>query len=306
LQRQNKFAIILLNWNGLDDTLECLESLEKLTYSSYEIILVDNGSTDNSLEVLKERYPHLTYIENETNLGFAEGNNRGMHKAMERGADWVVLLNNDTVVAPNFLEGFNEAASGNTKAGVLGAKIFYHSEPATLWYAGGGVDKRDWSCYHIGNGRPDLTEKYRNISPTEYACGCALAVSKEALCTVGGMSPEYFLIWEEIDWCYRLRKAGFECLFTPGARVWHKLSQSFIEGNRGPMWHYYYMRNRLLFVKRHASARQRLSFYTQTLLPELLAPHPHKKATLLGVAHYFQRRFGEGALQLFQLKQPSN
>ena len=299
-QRQNKFAIILLNWNGLQDTLECLDSLQQLTYPSFEIILVDNGSTDHSLEVIKERYPLLTTVENETNLGFAEGNNRGMAKAMERGADWIVLLNNDTVVAPNFLEALALAAKDHPEAGVLGAKIFYHNEPATLWYAGGGVDRRTWSCYHVGNGHPDFNEKYRTITPTEYACGCALAVSKEALCAVGGISSEYFLIWEEIDWCYRLRQAGFECLFIPGARVWHKLSQSFVEGNRGPMWHYFYMRNRLLFIKRHAKPKERLRFYIQVLLPELFGlPKPQRNASLLGVFDFFRGRLGKGALHRF-------
>ncbi len=302
-KKPDKFAIIILNWNGLNDTLECLDSLKSLTYSSFEIILVDNGSTDGSLKTLKEHYPDLIYVENQTNLGFAEGNNRGIEVALDRGADFVVLLNNDTVVAPDFLNAFAAAGEEHPKAGALGAKIFYHDEPATLWYAGGGVDRTSWSCYHIGNGRPDQSEKYRKIAPTEYGCGCALAISKEAISKVGTLSPEYFLIWEEIDWCYRLRNEGFECLFVPGARVWHKISQSFAEGNRGRMWHYFYMRNRLLFIQRHATRKERARFYLQTFLPEVFnlikSRDPHCRAALLGIADFFRRRLGAGSLSVF-------
>lgn len=300
----NKFAIIVLHYCGLDDTLECLDSLEKLDYQSFELILVDNGSTD--LKTLKERHPHLIFVENEENLGFAEGNNRGIAQAMERGADWIVMLNNDTIVAPNFLQQLAIAAKEHPKAGVLGAKIFFHDDPATLWYAGGGVDQRLWRCYHTGCGDHDIGDKYRQIVPIEYACGCALAISKEALCEVGGMSPEYFLIWEEIDWCYRLRGADFECLFVPGAHVWHKVSQSFAGGNRSPMWHYFYMRGRLLFIKRHAHLRQRLLFYVRIFIPELLQlltqsakKCSRSRAALLGIYDFFRGNLGPGRLSSF-------
>lgn len=303
-----KWAIIILNWNNAKDTLECLQSLEKIQYPHFEVILIDNGSSDHSLEKIRHQYPDLLIIPHRENLGFAEGNNHGLKAAKERKAEMILLLNNDTVVAPNVLLAFSKAAQEHPKAAVFGAKIYYYDDPATLWYAGGEVNTKTGRCFHVGCGQADIEKKYTQISDTGYACGCALALRESILEKVGFLNPKYFLIWEEIDFCWRIKKAGFSCLFVPQAKVWHKVSSSFIEGNRGPMWQYYYFRNRILFLKEHnkkGAWRIFLFFEILHLCASIFYPktpsafRKQTKAALLGVWDAFWGNFGKGRLAKF-------
>ncbi|MBS0629587.1 MAG: glycosyltransferase family 2 protein [Verrucomicrobia bacterium] len=290
-----KIIVIVLNWNNAPDTLECLASLEKIDYPDYEILLVDNGSTDNSLTQIRSRYPQLPILENGENLGYAEGNNRGLLEGLKRGAELLLLLNNDTIVSPHLLSELAKAAQKHPSAGVFGPKIYFYDDPATIWYAGGSVDLKTGRCYHIGWGAP---EGYNEIKETDYICGCALAVRAQVVEKVGLLSPEYFLIWEEIDWCYRIRRAGYKCLYVPKARIWHKVSASFPEGNRGPTWQYYYYRNKLLFHRRHTNRRwQKDDFLELARLVQLTFSakadlRRKSRAALAGIRDYFFGRFG--------------
>ena len=245
-----KICIIILNWNGLDDTLECLDSVKKIDYPNFNVIVVDNGSTDNSVEVIKKRFSEVTLIATGKNLGFAEGNNVGMRYAMSKGTDYILLLNNDTTVDARLLSSLVEAAEQNLDAGIFGAKIYYYSEPDKIWYAG-ATWNRESSYFHIiGTGEIDNGSAFESIYETDYACGCALFVRTEVIYKVGLMDPKYFLTYEESDWCYKARKAGFKVLFAPQAKVWHKVSSSF-GGARSPLQQYFYTRNILLWGGRN-------------------------------------------------------
>ena len=270
------------------------------------MIVVDNGSTDDSLSLIKEAFPQHLFVENEKNLGFSEGNNRGIDVALDRGASLLLLLNNDTIVAPNLLTELAKAAKKHPEVGVFGPTIYFYDEPATIWYAGGSVDPKSGRCYHVGCGQDKGP-----ASPqlTDYICGCALAVRAEVVREVGLMDPRYFLLWEEIDWCYRIREKGSSCMVLPHARVWHKVSASFAKGNRGPMWHYFYFRNQLLFHKNHFPKRKVLktkelfgliktSFHPQT--PK--SQRKESRAALLGIRDYLLGRFGKGCLSKFTQK----
>jgi GT2 family glycosyltransferase len=265
-----KIAVVVLHYRNLSDTLECLDSLERQDYPHFEIVLVNNDPTDAACKNSTAGYTRLHFIQNEKNLGFAEGSNVGMRFALKRGADAVLLLNNDTTTSPHLLSAFASAAASHPTAGVFGAKILYYEDPTVLWHAGGDVHPVSLRCFHEGCLDSDLEKKWDTIRPINYACGCALFATKEAIETVGLLAPEFFLIWEEIDWCWRMRQAGYECLYIPEARVWHKISKAFEGGNRGPLWHYYYFRNRLLFLKRNISLPKRLRFYW-TYFPKELA-----------------------------------
>lgn len=297
----NKIAIVILNWNQIEETIECLNSVTAIRFPNYEIILVDNGSTETFPVNFLESYPHVSLLQNGKNLGFAEGNNRGIAYALERGAEYVLILNNDTRVDPDILHALMEAAHLHPEAGVFGAKIYYYDEPTTLWYAGGEVDSKKGRCYHVGCTDSDLEKKWEEVRDTGYACGCALFIRAETIHKVGMMDPQFFLIWEEIDWCWRIRQAGYRCLFVPKAKVWHKISLSFEGGNRGAVWQYFYWRNRLLFLKRHDPS----FFYRTTLWREIgklmitvLSPWTDKSARALysaalsGVRDYYRGRFG--------------
>lgn len=294
-------AIVILNWNRSEETLECLQSVTSIRFPKYEIIVVDNGSSESAPEKFQEAFPEVRLLRNEENLGFAEGNNRGIAYALERGAEYILILNNDARVDPEILNAFMEAAEQNPDAGVFGAKIYYYDDPTTLWYAGGEVDQKRGLCYHVGCTESDLEKKRETIQDTGYACGCALFVKAEAAHEVGLMDPKFFLIWEEIDWCWRIREAGYRCLFVPKARVWHKISASFEGGNRGAVWQYFFWRNRLLFMKRHYPS----FFYKTTLWLEIgrlfcksWNPWLGKKerelnrASLTGVRDYYRGQFG--------------
>jgi GT2 family glycosyltransferase len=292
---KSMLAIVILNWNRAEETLECLKSVAAIRYPHFEIILVDNGSS----EPLPEIPDSIRLLRNEENLGFAEGNNRGIAYAIERGAEYILLLNNDTSVDPEILNAFMEAAAQNPDAGVFGAKIYYYDEPTTLWYAGGDVDLKRGRCYHVGCTKSDLDKRWETIQETGYACGCALMVKTEVVQKVGLMDADFFLLWEEIDWCWRIRKAGYKCLFVPKARVWHKISTSFEGGNRGAHWQYFYWRNRLLFLKRHHP----FFFLQRTFwleLAHLLLSYPFlpastktlHRAALSGIRDYYRNALG--------------
>ena len=295
-----RIAVIVLHYQNLADTLECLDSLQTQDYPDFEIILVDNGSSDADLSEKTQHYPRVHFMRNATNLGFAEGNNTGIRVALQRGADSILLLNNDTVSSPDLLSAFAKAADLHPEAGVFGAKIFFYDDPTVIWHAGGDVHPRTLRCFHHGCGDSGLSKKWEEVRPIGYACGCALFIKKEVIASVGLMEPRFFLLWEEIDWCWRIRKAGYECLYIPEARVWHKVSRSFEGGNRGPLWTYYYFRNRLLFLKRNVPRGQRYRFYFSHFVRELgqilcaiLHPKTPKEAAarhrhaLKGICDYF-------------------
>jgi GT2 family glycosyltransferase len=299
-----KIAVIILHFGNLADTLECLDSLGLQDYSNFEIILVDNGSGDVSLANAIKNYPRLHFIKNERNLGFAEGNNIGIRYALKNGADGFLLLNNDTVCSPHLLNAFAKAAQTYPDAAVFGAKIYFYDNPTVIWHAGGNVHSSTFRCYHEGCHTSDLEKKWDEVRDISYACGCALFIVSDVIKKVGLMAPEFFLIWEEIDWCWRIRKAGYRCLYIPEAKVWHKISRAFDGGNRGPLWQYYYFRNRLLFLKWNLSITKRIHFYLTVFFKEVVQIiyfsfgsniHPHQKklnrAALKGIGHFFLRKF---------------
>lgn len=287
-----KCSIVVLHYKNIEDTRECIASLSKIDYPYFDIILVDNGSNDD-LSSLN----NVDLVQNATNLGFAQGCNRGLARAIELKSTHILLLNNDTVVAPDILTAFMTTAKAHPQAAAFGAKIFYYDEPTILWHAGGEVDWVKLRCFHEGCTVLDLDKKYETVRPITYACGCALFVTAKAYEHVGGLDPAYFLLWEEIDWCFRLKKAGYECLYVPQARVWHKISRSFEGGNRGALWQYYNFRNRLRFLQHHGTPAQRYRFYLKRFPKEVVeilfrSFHPSQeqrdlhRAALKGICHY--------------------
>lgn len=257
-QNYPKVVIILLNWNGKEDTIECLESLKHITYRNYELLLVDNGSTDGSVERFNELYPNIDIVINEKNLGYAEGNNVGIRTAMDKGADYILLLNNDTVVDPEFLGELVTAAESDIKIGFVGPKVYYYNYEGRkdiINFAGGKLDMLKGITTHIGINEMDGGQ-YDQIKEVDYIEGSCILAKKEMLNIIGLLDPVYFAYWEDNDWCKRGYAAGYRSFFAPMAKIWHKTSAS----NIGTMNLYYMTRNRLWFMKKNASNLQYLVF----------------------------------------------
>lgn len=258
-------SVVVLNWNGADDTLACLDSLAALTYPNFNVIVVDNGSTDDSLDKLhaySSRYP-LVLLETGRNLGYAEGNNVGIRHALAHGADFVLVLNNDTTVAPDLLEQLVGAARRNPDAGVFSARVMYFDNPDKVWFDGARWNESALQLEWPGQGESE-SELGTIDHDTDYACGAALFFRAEVARQIGLLDETFFLVWEEVDWCFRARKAGWCNKVVAAAKIWHKIGVSF-GSESSPLRTYFSIRNQLLWFSRHASFSARLRLWAKNL-----------------------------------------
>lgn len=220
------WQIIVLNWNGRADTIACLQSLRRVNRDDTGIICVDNGSADGSAEAVRAGFPEVTLIEAGANLGYAGGNNLGLAHALQTGARWCVLVNNDTTVAPDVIDGFAAAAEGRARVGILAGKVYEADQPHTVAFAGQRVNTLlGYSGRPRGWGRRD-GPRYSEVRETDRAVGALMAISREAVESIGLLDEDLFAYVEDVDWALRVRAAGFSVLFAPGARVWHRASSS--------------------------------------------------------------------------------
>jgi GT2 family glycosyltransferase len=298
-------SIIVLNWNGWKDTLECLESLYQIDYPNYSVIILDNGSRDNSLECINdyltgnmivhsdffeytsENKPisileftnyeaetggsrekeisdlpsnrKIVLIRNDKNYGFAEGNNIGMRYALKaQNPDYILLLNNDTVVKSDFLDKLVNAINSDERIGFAGPIIYkYNCNGRTdvISVAGINLIMSKGAYQRIGSGEVDRGQ-YHDIATVDYLEGSCLLIRRTALDKIGLLDPSYFVYWEEADLCRRGFEAGYNCIIVPTTGIWHKISSSKPSG----IIRYYMTRNRLWFVRGHAT-RQELCYF---------------------------------------------
>lgn len=240
--------IILLNWNNWRDTLECVNACDKLSWPKFHILLVDNHSTDNSVEMLRHHFPDLELIETGANLGFAGGNNIGIKRALDLGAEYVWLLNNDAVPAPGSLEPLVRSLLAAPAAACAASKIYYMDDPQRIWFAGGAWSKGHLRLRQQGSGRID-TGQFGNIREIGSVTGCSVLLSCKTLQHIGLLEERYFLYWEDTDWSARALNKGYKLLFVPDSHVWHKVSAS-IE-TRSALQYYYFTRNGLYFCREY-------------------------------------------------------
>jgi GT2 family glycosyltransferase len=246
-------AIVVLNWNGLADTLACLESLSDLRYANHRVIVVDNGSTDGSVAGLRRAASAspIELLEADRNLGYAGGNNLGIRRALDAHVDFVLVLNNDTVVHAALLDELLSAADRHPAAGCFAPWIFYFNDRDRLWFT-----RSEWSTGKDaftapGKGRL-ASEIAAEPTDTEYVCGAALFFRAEVARKIGLFDERFFLVYEDADWCFRARRAGFDCVTVPGARLWHKIGTSF-GSEASPLRTYFSIRNKLLWAENNLS-----------------------------------------------------
>jgi GT2 family glycosyltransferase len=293
-------TIIVLNWNGKDDTLACLESLEQMTYPNYEVLIVDNGSGDDSVAAISARFPHRPVVETGANLGYAGGNNVGLRHALAQGADYALLLNNDTLVAPDFLEHLVGATQADPTIGVAGPTIYYHEQPDLIWSAGGAIDWRRGETWMVALNTPDSGQLGAGPRPVDFVTGCALLVKRAVMEQVGLLDERFFVYYEETEWCARAGRAGFKIVHVPQAQVWHKIPLDARDSS--PTVQYYMTRNRLLFLKATGAGWRTWGYvlfaeYLRRLISWSIKPRwrgkkRHRHMMLRAIADAFRGRWG--------------
>jgi GT2 family glycosyltransferase len=214
-------VVIILNWNSKDMTAECIRSLLAMNTREYDTIVVDNGSRDGSVEYLRREFPQIVVLPQDRNLGFAAGCNVGMKEALKRGAEYVLPLNNDTVVDANMIEALLEVAEKHPSAAIVSPKIYFYDSPNRFWWAGGSFSL--WTGIPKHAGRKDRDNgQFEATRTLDWATGCAALIRCEALKRVGLFEEHLFGNGEDLDFSLRVRRAGFEIWFAPQAKVWHK------------------------------------------------------------------------------------
>lgn len=255
-------SIILLNWNGYNDTIECIESLQKITYPNYEIVVVDNASKGDDVERLRTRYGSVVrIIQNDANLGFAEGNNVGVRDVLARGvSQYVLFLNSDTIVESNFLDRLVAKAESNPKIGLVGPEIRYYYDRDKTHSRGGIIDL--YTGWHFVGGTYHQS-RYRDDSQfvLDFYSGCAVMIRTDLLKRLGGFDPQYFYYVEDVDLGYRVRRAGYLVASESTAVIYHKEGASVGGNTANPLTAFYQTRNTILFIRKHGQWYHRLVFY---------------------------------------------
>jgi len=366
-----KVAIIVLNYNGWKDTIECLESILRNDYPNYQVIVVDNSSPNNSMEYIKawaegrqevltpkpdhplyhlshppvkkpipyiyysreeaekggdfkleesltkewqkqrkvnskeliftSPYP-LIFIQTGENLGFAGGNNVGIKYALKKDdCEYVLLLNNDTIVEKNFLSELVKTAKISMNIGIIGGKILYYDDPGKIWYAGGKLDLWRGSGYHLNVDKKD--NGIKGIKEVSFITGCLMLIDKKIFKRLGLLPKEYFLYLEDTDFCYSTLQKGFKLYVNLDSKIYHKVSSTVSAGKEvSPMAIYYSARNRLYFMmKKQKSCVKKcafLVFFGITRLCRLsqwIMEHKIEniKAMFNGIQHAWKKKLGK-------------
>lgn len=258
LKSQPSIAVIIINWNGYSLTHACLMSLRKVAYPNFKLILVDNGSVDGSAKKLKKEFPEIDLIESKTNLGFTGGNNLGIEWALEKSFDYILLLNNDTIVEPDFLEPLIDFLENNPSYAAVQPKIMFEKERNKIWNAGGGYFRWLGMSWSIGIGKEDLGQ-YQTEQDTAWITGCTILVRSKVIREIGMFDERFFAYYEDVDWSLRMKKHGYRLRYLPQSKIYHVAGASSNkpnhpkEGTVPAVIHYYRTRNHLFLIRNHAN-----------------------------------------------------
>jgi GT2 family glycosyltransferase len=303
-------SIIVLNWNGWSDTVECLESIYHINYSNYQVIVVDNNSSDDSVQKIidyakgkrkvksnffkydpndkpieiiqyngknteiakfSNHKKQLIIIENKKNYGFAKGNNIGIRYALKNlNPDYILLLNNDTVVDKDFLKKLIQDGEKDNKVGILGPKMYYYDNPDVIWCIGGKIDWKLARGLHVGINETDIGQ-YDEKMNFDYINGSAILIKRKVLEEIGLLDEKFFLYFEETDLALRTSKKEYTNTYIPNAKIWHKVSKSG-GGIKKEIGLYYITRNRWIFMRKWAKGIDFFIFVIIQLLSAVIIP----------------------------------
>ncbi len=292
-----RVVVVVLNSNRREDTLACLASLAASAYSNQDVILLDNASTDNSVEAVSAAFPAVEIIRLRENRGYAGNNNVGISSAMAREADWVFVLNEDTVLDPNCVSHLVAAGESDPAIGIVGPTVYHFDEPDVIQSAGGLIGPA-WESRHLAQNEPDHGQ-FRQEHDVDWISGCGIMLRRGVIEQVGMIDERYFYYWEETEWCIRAGRAGWRIVHVPKAKLWHKGVQR--DYHPSPHVTYYATRNRLMTLARHrAPVKSWTGAFMQigrtlvswTIRPRWRAMRQHRRAMWRGVVDFAFRRWG--------------
>lgn len=300
-----KITAVVLCWNSSGYISLCLDSLKQLNHDhhQFEILVVDNNSTDDSVSLIRKKYPDLNLIVNSANLGYAAGNNVGIRHALNSGSDFVWIINADVTVSTASLQALLQAAENYPSAGIFGSKIYfapgyeYHKDRYTksqlghvIWYAGGVVDWANIQGIHPGVDEVDHGQ-FKADTETDFVTGASMFVRKEVYHKIGLLDERYYLYYEENDFCQRAKKAGFKLEVVMKSHAWHANAQA--TGVGSPLQDYYISRNRMLFGLLYASLKMKLLLIKESVRL-LFSGRPWQKK---GIVDFYFGNFGRGSFE---------
>lgn len=288
---------IILNTNRREDSLATLASLAGSNYPNVRTLVLDNASTDGSVEAIRSSYPALEIIQLDQNLGYAGNNNVGIQAALTRGADWIFVLNEDTVLAPDCLTRLVEVGESDPRIGIVGPMVYHHDEPDVIQSAGGRLD-HSWRARHLAQNEPDQGQ-YNRPHPVDWISGCAIMVRRTMIDQVGALDERFFYYWEETEWCLRAKEHGWMILHVPLAKLWHKGVRRNYQP--GPNVTYYSTRNRFLMLSKHkapwvawmvAWGQTLRTLVSWSVKPKWRGMRNHKIAMWQGMLDFLTHRWG--------------
>jgi GT2 family glycosyltransferase len=249
-----RVAVVILNTNKRDDTLACLASLAESTWRNLDVIVLDNASTDGSAEAIRARHPGVHVAPLRDNRGYAGNNNVGVALALARGAEWIFVLNEDTILDPECLTRMVRYGEAHPGAGIVGPLVLHFDEPGVIQSAGGWFDA--WRAGHLGQNEDDRGQ-FAEPRRVDWISGCGILLRRAVIEQVGLLDERFFYYWEETEWCLRAARAGWGIALVPAARLWHKGVTRHYEPS--PNVSYYHTRNRLLMMRKHGASAPRLA-----------------------------------------------
>jgi GT2 family glycosyltransferase len=258
-------GVVLVNWNGAEHTIPCIESLLAGSVAPDRIVVVDNASRDDSAERIARRFPEVTLIRNTENLGFTGANNQGIERLIAAGCAYIWILNNDTTVDRGCLSSLKEHLDAHRDAAACSGKVLYAEPRDLIWFAGATLNAWTLVATHRGVGERD-TGRYDRIEPTPFLSGCCMFVRREALQRLGAFDDRFFAYFEDADWCLRAVEAGLRLDYVPQGVLWHKVSATLdslkdpgTTGTTSPFGVYITLRNHWFLIRKHARSPLRLA-----------------------------------------------
>lgn len=288
-----RIYVVVLNWNGKKFLNNCLSALQRSTYA-ISIVLVDNDSSDNSVQFVEKKFPNVHIIKNKHNFGWTGGNNIGIKYALSKKADAVLVLNNDTRIEKNAIKLLVSKLFSESRIGIVGPKIYFENKKNKISFAGGTFTKNRYFGIHRGSNEIDKGQ-YDGNENTDFITGAAIMIKKEVFEKIGFFDDRYYIYYDEADFCLRARDNYYKIKIVQDACVHHAFSGTVSSGSA--FQHYYTTRNHFLFVETHAPLEVKIRELLRTpkTVFEFIKSRndPKKKYSLLGIRDYYLRRFGE-------------